>query len=223
MTVGADIVFLFDVDNTLLDNDRFQDDLRSELRRECGEQACARYWAIFEELRAALGYADYLGALERLRAEDPQSSAIFGVANWVLDYPFAARLYPRALDVIKHVGRWGPAFILSDGDAVFQPRKIARSGLWDAFGGNVLIYIHKELELAEVERRQPAVHYVLIDDKTRILAAVKKVWGARITTVFPKQGHYAPQATAAEMASVDIAVDSIGALLDYDLPALKRR
>ena len=222
MTGAAEIVFLFDVDNTLLDNDRFQDDLRDHVRRACGERACARYWALFEELRESLGYADYLGALERLRLEDPRDPTIYGVANWVLDYPFAERLYPRALDVVRHVRQWGPAVILSDGDAVFQPRKIARSGLWDAFDGNVLIYVHKETELAEVERRHPARRYVLIDDKTRILAAVKGIWGDRATTVFPRQGHYAADEPApAEAASVDIAIETIGDLLGYDLSALR--
>lgn len=224
MTGAAEIVFLFDVDNTLLDNDRFQDDLRDCVRRASGERACARYWALFEELRESLGYADYLGALERLRLEDPRDPSIYRVANWVLDYPFAERLYPHALDVVSHVRQWGPAVILSDGDAVFQPRKVARSGLWDAVDGNVLIYIHKETELAEVERRHPAGRYVLIDDKTRILAAVKAAWGDMVTTVFPRQGHYAADEPApAERGSVDIAVDTIGELLGYDLSAMKGR
>lgn len=224
MTGAAEIVFLFDVDNTLLDNDRFQDDLRDCVRRASGERACARYWALFEELRESSGYADYLGALERLRLEDPRDPSIYRVANWILDYPFAERLYPHALDVVSHVRQWGPAVILSDGDAVFQPRKVARSGLWDAVDGNVLIYIHKETELAEVERRHPAGRYVLIDDKTRILAAVKAAWGDMVATVFPRQGHYAADGPApAERGSVDIAVDTIGELLGYDLSAMKGR
>jgi FMN phosphatase YigB (HAD superfamily) len=221
MTGAADIVFLFDVDNTLSDNDRFQEDLREHLRDACGEKGCARYWAIYEEFRDRLGYADYLGALERYRLEDPHNSAVFDAANWILDYPFADRLYPHALDVVKRARQWGAAVILSDGDAVFQPRKIARSGLWEAFDGNVLIYIHKEFELAEVERRYPAGHYVLVDDKARILAAVKGTWGDRVTTVFPRQGHYASQATPSEIASVDITIDSIGELLNFDLPAMR--
>ena len=222
MTGSAEIVFFFDVDNTLIDNDRFLDDLRDQLRAVCGERACARYWAIYEELRGVLGYADYIGALERLRSEDPRNPGVFRVANWMLDYPFADRLYPRALDVVRHVRQWGPAVILSDGDAVFQPRKIARSGLWDAFDGNVLIYVHKESELADVERQHPAGHYALIDDKARILAAVKAIWGDRLTTVFPRQGHYAREAAASsESGSADIAIDAIGDLLRYNLAALK--
>ncbi len=222
MTSPAEIVFLFDVDNTLIDNDRFQDDLRDRLRLFSGDQTCARYWALFEELRESLGYADYLGALERVRSERPHDPTVYLVANWLLNYPFADRLYPRAVEVVRHVRQWGPAVILSDGDAVFQPHKVARSGLWDAFDGNVLIYVHKETELAEVERRHPAGRYVLIDDKIRILAAVKRIWGERATTVFPRQGHYARNEPAPdESAFVDIAIDAIGELLAYDLPTLK--
>ena len=222
MSGAADIVFLFDVDNTLLDNDRFQDDLRGHLKSVGGARLCVRYWALFEETREELGYADYLGALERLRNEDPHDPALYRVADWMLDYPFADRLYPRALDVVRHVRQWGPTVILSDGDAVFQPRKIVRSGLWDAVEGNVLIYVHKEAELKEVERRHPARHFALVDDKVRILAAVKAVWSDRVTTVFPKQGHYAvAEARSPASAVVDIAIDAIGDLLGYDLPALK--
>jgi len=220
MNAAADIVFLFDVDNTLLDNDCFQDELRRELQRAHGDRACARYWEIFEELRGVLGYVDYLGALERYRLENPHNPSIFRTANWVLDYPFADRLYPHALDVVKHVRRWGSAVILSDGDAIFQPHKIVRSGLWHAFDGNVLIYIHKETELADVQRWHPARRYVLIDDKSAILAAVKAAWGDRVTTVFPKQGHYALQEPPRDGASVDIAIDKIGDLLGVDLSKL---
>jgi FMN phosphatase YigB (HAD superfamily) len=217
MSVAADKVFLFDVDNTLLDNDRFQDDLREELKRAHGETACERYWAIFEQLRAELGYADYLGALERLRIERLHDPMLLPTANWIIDYPFADRLYPDALHVVEHVRQWGLPVILSDGDAVFQPRKIARSGLWDAFAGNVLIYVHKENELADVERWHPAARYVLVDDKARILAAVKAIWGDRVTTIFPKQGHFALQEPPRDGASVDLAIDRIGDLLERDL------
>jgi FMN phosphatase YigB (HAD superfamily) len=217
MSVAADKVFLFDVDNTLLDNDRFQDDLREELKRAHGETACERYWAIFEQLRAELGYADYLGALERLRIERLHDPMLLPTANWIIDYPFADRLYPDALHVVEHVRQWGLPVILSDGDAVFQPRKIARSGLWDAFAGNVLIYVHKENELADVERWHPAARYVLVDDKARILAAVKAIWGDRVTTIFPKQGHFALHEPPRDGASVDLAIDRIGDLLEHDL------
>jgi FMN phosphatase YigB (HAD superfamily) len=220
MSAAAETVFLFDVDNTLLDNDRFQDDLRQELERAHGERACARYWEVFEELRGELGYADYLGALERLRLQDLHDPTLFRTANWLIDYPFADRLYPQVLKVVEHVRQWGRAVILSDGDAIFQPRKIARSGLWDAFAGNVLIYVHKEKELADVERWHPAAHYVLVDDKTRILEAVKAIWGARVTTIFPKQGHYASQEPPRDGAHVDLAIDRIGDLLGHDLSKL---
>jgi phosphoserine phosphatase len=217
MSAAAETVFLFDVDNTLLDNDRFQDDLKQELQRAHGEAACTRYWAIFEGLRAELGYADYLGALERLRIERLHDPTLLPTANWLIDYPFADRLYPHALEVVERVKQWGRPVILSDGDAIFQPRKVARAGLWHAFAGNVLIYVHKETELADVERWHPARHYVLIDDKARILAAVKSVWGGRVTTVFPKQGHYALKEPPRDGASVDLAVERIGDLLGHDL------
>ena len=168
-----------------------------------------------------LGYMDYLGALERLRLEDPHDPAVFRTANWLLDYPFADRLYPHALDAVKHVRQWGSTAILSDGDAIFQPRKILRSGLWDAFDGNVLIYVYKEKELKDVERRCPAARYALIDDKSRILAAVKAAWGDRVTTIFPKQGHYAIEEPPRDGVSVDVTIDKIGDLLDDDWSRLK--
>ena len=184
-------MFLFDVDNTLLDNDRVQADLDAHIRLEYGTTARDRYWDIFEELRNELGYADYVGALERYRREDMHNPRLLRFVNWLADYPFADRLYRGALDAVKHVQQWAPAVILSDGDAVFQPRKVDRSGLWQAFDGHVLIYIHKEEELADVERLYPASRYVMIDDKLRILDSMKKIWGDRLTTIFPQQGHYA--------------------------------
>ncbi len=191
MTVRDELVFLFDIDNTLIDNDRVQSDLSTHLAGCYGAAARDRYWAIFEQLRSEIGYADYLGALERYRIEAMHDPRVLRMSNWLVDYPFADRLYPDALDTVRHVQQWGRAVVLSDGDAVFQPRKVQRSGLWDAFDGNVLIYVHKEQELADVERLYPARHYVLIDDKLRILHEVKKAWGERVTTVFPRQGHYA--------------------------------
>ena len=191
MTKTPDVVFLFDVDNTLIDNDRVQAHLKEHLEQTYGVAARDRYWEILEELRNELGYVDYLGALERFRIEAMHRPDVLRMSSWLVDYPFADRLYPGALDAVKHVQQWGTAVILSDGDAVFQPRKVERSGLWHAFDDRVLIYIHKEQELDDVERLYPADHYVLIDDKLRILSAVKKIWGERVTTVFPKQGHYA--------------------------------
>lgn len=217
MNPAAGAVFLFDVDNTVFDNDHFRQDLRERLRDAHGERACARYWEIMDRLWDELGYMDYLGALERLRLEDPHDLTIFRTANWLLDYPFADRLYPHALDAVQHARKWGSTVILSDGDAIFQPRKILRSGLWEAFEGNVLIYIHKEKELKDVAHRYPAVHYTLIDDKSRILAAVKAAWGDRVTTIFPKQGHYALQDPPRDGATVDRTIDKIGDLLGHDL------
>ena len=220
MSKRPDIVFLFDVDNTLIDNDRVQAHLSEHLEQSYGAATRDRYWEIYEHLRSELGYADYLGALERYRTEDLHRPEVLQMSNWLVDYPFVERLYPGALDAIKHVQQWGTPVILSDGDAVFQPRKVERSGLWKAFDSRVLIYIHKEQELDDVAERYPAEHYVLVDDKVRILAAVKEIWGDRLTTVFPRQGHYAHDPKEiAKYPPADITVENIGELLEYDLPA----
>jgi FMN phosphatase YigB (HAD superfamily) len=212
-----DVVFLFDVDNTLLDNDTVQAELKSHLAEAYGTAARDRYVAILGQLVNELGYTDYLGALERLRVEMMHRPEVLRMSSWLVDYPFANRLFPRALEVVRHVSQWGLPVILSDGDAVFQPRKVERSGLWKAFEDRVLIYIHKEQELEYVERLYPARHYVLIDDKLRILATVKKAWGDRVTTVFPKQGHYAfDPSILAEYPRADLEIDKIGDLLRYD-------
>ena len=215
MTNTPDVVFLFDVDNTLIDNDRVQAHLKEHLEQAYGVAARDRYWEILEDLRNELGYVDYLGALERYRIEAMHRPEVLRMSSWLVDYPFADRLYPGALDAVKHVQQWGTPVILSDGDAVFQPRKVERSGLWRAFDNRVLIYIHKEQELEDVGRLYPADHYVLIDDKLRILSAVKKIWGERVTTVFPKQGHYAFDSNAlAEYPAADIELAKIGDLLN---------
>ena len=181
-------MFLLDVDNTLLDNDRIIADLKQHLTQAFGAEREGRYWAIFESLRSELGYADYLGALQRYRVENPRDPHFLEVSFYLLEYPFAERLYPGALDVIRHLSAWGPTVILSDGDVIFQPRKVQHSGLYDAVDGRVLIYIHKEQLLDDVEKRYPARHYVLVDDKLRILTAVKQAWASRLTTVFPRKG-----------------------------------
>ena len=213
-----DVVFLFDVDNTLLNNDRVQADLDVHIRVEHGTSVRDRYWEIFENLRSELGYADYLGALERYRLEDLHDPRLLRISNWLVDYPFADRLYPGALDAVKHARQWGPVVILSDGDAVFQPRKVDRSGLWQVFDGHVLIYVHKEEELDDVERLYPSQRYVMIDDKLRILDAMKKIWGKRVTTVFPKQGHYATDPEIlAQYPHGDIQLDRIADLVNHDL------
>jgi FMN phosphatase YigB (HAD superfamily) len=220
----SEIVFLFDVDNTLIDNDRVQAHLSEHLEQTYGKATRDRYWEIFEGLRSELGYADYLGALERYRVEDLHRPEVLKMSSWLVDYPFADRLYPRALNAVKHVQQWGTTVILSDGDAVFQPRKVERSGLWRAFEDRVLIYVHKEQELDDVTRLYPADHYVMIDDKLRILAEVKKIWGKRVTTVFPKQGHYAlDPKVVAEYPPADIELAKIGDLLTYDLAAFGKK
>jgi FMN phosphatase YigB (HAD superfamily) len=219
----AAVVFLMDVDNTLLDNDHVTADLRRHLDEALGPEGRARYWALFEQLRAELGYADYLGALQRYRLEFPRDLRLLTVSGFLVDYPFANRLYPGSLDVLERFRSWGPTVILSDGDVVFQPRKVQRSGLAEAVDG-VLIYVHKERELEDVERRYPAEHYVLVDDKLRVLTAVKRAWGVRVTRVFPRQGHYAhdPEVLAGHPPA-DLTVERIGDLVDHDLATLRAR
>jgi len=216
-----DVVFLLDVDNTLLDNDHVVTDLKKYLEREVGAESCRRYWAIFEQLRSEVGYADYLGALQRYHSSTLHDPHLLKVSSFLVDYPFANRLYPGSLDVLEHLRQWGPTVILSDGDVVFQPRKVQRSGLWDAVEGRVLIYVHKEQMLDDVRQRHPARKYVLVDDKLRILTATKKIWQHELTTIFPRQGHYAhdPEVVAANPPA-DITIDAIGDLVNYDLPAL---
>lgn len=212
---------MIDVDNTLLNNDRVSLDLRRYLTRELGPERQERYWTLFEQLRTELGYADYLGALQRYRVECPRDSHVLMVSSFLIKYPFANRLFPESLDVLERFSQWGPTVIFSDGDAVFQPRKIERSGLQEAVNSNILIYIHKERELDDVEMRYPADHYVVVDDKLRILTAIKEIWGPRVTTVFARQGHYAqdPKELAA-YPPADISIARIGELLQFDLPAL---
>ncbi len=221
----ADVVVFFDVDNTLLDNDRIIADLRLHLEQEFGVASSDRYWVIFEKLRDELGYADYLGALQRYRAEmdqgGPGDQRLLLMSSFLVDYPFADRLYPDVLEVVARLGKLGPTVILSDGDVVFQPRKIQRSGLWDSVDGRVLIYIHKEKMLEQVQRLYPARCYVMVDDKLRILTAMKEVMGDRLVTVFPRQGHYAHDADAiATYPAADLSVECIGDLLEFDTEKL---
>jgi FMN phosphatase YigB (HAD superfamily) len=215
------VVFLVDVDNTLLDNDHIQDDLHQHLEREFGAACRDRYSQILESLFEELGYRDYLGALQRYRNEHPTDIRLLAMSSYLVDYPFADRLYPGALEVLNRLRSWGRTVILSDGDVVFQPRKVERSGIGHAVSGHVLIYIHKEEALADVERRYPAKHYVMVDDKLRILAAIKKVWGKRVTTVFPRQGKFAhdPKVLAAFPAP-DLTIERIGDLLGRELSGL---
>jgi FMN phosphatase YigB (HAD superfamily) len=215
------VVFLFDVDNTLLDNDRVAADLQLHLVSDVGAKGAEQYWRIFEQSRTELGYADYLGALQRYRSEHPRAQQLLCMSDFLINYPFAERLFPDAVRVINHVQQWGPAVILSDGDVVFQPIKISRSGLANAVSGRELIYVHKEQELDDVEKRYPAEHYILVDDKLRILSAVKKFWSSRVTTIFVRQGHYASDSKIlASYPPADISIGRIGDLLKYHLPEL---
>ena len=211
-----DVVFLLDVDNTLLDNDAVARDLRNHLQQVFGAEREQRYWQIFEEMRADVGYADYLGALQRYRVENPTDSRILETSLFLVDYPFHRRVYPGVPAVLEVLGQHGVTVILSDGDVVFQPRKVSRSGLWEAVDGRVLIYIHKEQMLDDVERSYPAERYVLVDDKLRILTAVKEAWGDRVTTVWPRQGHYAlDDRITARYPEPDVTLRGIADIQDW--------
>jgi len=204
-------VFLFDVDNTLLDNDHVTEDLKHHLVSHVGLERANRYWEIFEGLRAELGYADYLGALQRYRVEDPHDPNLLTVSYFLIRYPFANRLLPGSLDAVAHAQRFGTAVILTDGDVVFQPHKVYRSGLYEAFDGKVLIYVHKEQELENIAATYPAERYVVLDDKLRILSAIKEIWRSRVTTVFVRQGHYAMEpGVGGKYPAPDITLDRIG-------------
>ena len=220
MSTPAPVVFLFDVDNTLLDNDRVTADLRRYLDKEVGERRAAKYFEIFEERREKLGYADYLGALQQYRSVYPRDPHLLAVSSFLINYPFANRLFPCSLDALEHAAQFGTTVILSDGDVVFQPRKIERSGLFEAVDKRILIYVHKEQELDDVEKRFPAEHYVMVDDKVRLLTAIKRHWGKRVTTVFPRQGHYAHAPEVQTMPAPDLTIERIGDLLQFELSAL---
>jgi FMN phosphatase YigB (HAD superfamily) len=221
MTPSHPVVFLLDVDNTLLDNDAIQQDLKGHIEQAYGRDARDRYWSILEDLFTELGYRDYLGALQRFRAEHPEEVELLAMSSFLIDYPFADRLFPRAMDALKHLSKFGPTVILSDGDVVFQPRKVEQAGLAKAVDGRVLIYIHKEEALDDVARRFPAKHYVLVDDKLRILDAVKRFWGDRVTTVFVRQGSYAHDTQMlATFSPADVTIEHIGDLLNFDLQRL---
>jgi FMN phosphatase YigB (HAD superfamily) len=221
MSAPEEVVFLLDVDNTLLDNDHVVADLRTHLTEQFGTTSSDRYWEIFETLRSELGYADYLGALQRYRMEHQCDTRLLLMSSFLIEYPFASRVFPGALDALARLRTMGPTVILSDGDVVFQPRKIKQAGLWDAVEGRVLIYVHKEHMLGEVEQRYPARRYVMIDDKLRILAAMKAIWKERLKTVFPRQGHYAHDPAAlTTYPSADVTVEHIGELATMNLGAL---
>jgi FMN phosphatase YigB (HAD superfamily) len=210
---AAALVFLLDVDNTLLDNDRFGADLGATLEAAFGIAERERYWAIYEALRQQSGYADYLGALQRFRSGLDNDPSLLQMSSWLLDYPFAERLYPHALETVAHLRTLGPTAILSDGDVVFQPRKIQRAGLWAALRGEVLIYVHKQQMLVAMQQRYPAAHYVMVDDKPHVLAAMKQRLGHKLTTVFVRQGHYAADSAGETIAPApDLTIACIGDL-----------
>ncbi len=220
MTSATDnTVYLFDVDNTLLDNDAIIAALRAHLIEAFGAESAAGYWQGFESIRSELGYADYLGALQRYRTDADSDPKLLEMSSFLLDYPFADRVYPGALAALAHAQQRGPTVILSDGDVVFQPRKISRSGLWQAVSGRVLIYVHKERMLPDLERRHPARRYVMVDDKLRILTAMKAAMGERLTTVFVRQGHYAHDAAlVSSLPAADHTIARIGDFAELELP-----
>ncbi len=222
MTPLHPIVFLVDVDNTLVDNDGIQQDLKDHLAKTYGVAARDRYWKILEDLMVELGYRDYIGALQKFRVEHPSEMELLAMSSYLMDYPFAGRVYPKALEVLKRLRSFATTVILTDGDVVFQPRKVEHAGLAKIADGNVLIYIHKEEALADVERRFPAEHYILVDDKPRILDAVKKIWKERVTTVLPRQGQYALDTKVlSALPPPDVTIDHIGDLLDHNLTRLR--
>jgi FMN phosphatase YigB (HAD superfamily) len=222
MLKADEVIFLLDVDNTLLDNDGFAADLGERLERTFGASERARYWAIFGRLREQLGLADYLGSLQLFRAGLDDRTELLAMSEFLLDYPFAELLFPRALEAVAHLAKLGSPMVLSDGDIVFQPRKIKHSGIWDAVEGRVMIYVHKERVLDHVQQRYPANHYVMIDDKPNLLAAMKSVLGSKLTTVFVRQGHYAlaPQSNPANPAP-DLTIERIGDLNHHNLSDFK--
>jgi FMN phosphatase YigB (HAD superfamily) len=219
MLNASDIVFLLDVDNTLLDNDRFGADLGAHLEQAFGVAERDRYWTIYNALREELGYADYLDALQKFRIGlDDDMPDLLQMSAFLLDYPFAQRLYPRALETIAHLRMFGTPAILSDGDMILQPRKVQRSGIWDAVDGRVLIYLHKERMLDVMQRRFPASHYVMVDDKPQLLAAMKRALGGKLTTVFVRQGHYAAESVNTTLdPAPDLEIERIGDLLELRL------
>jgi len=224
MLSAGEVIFLLDVDNTLLDNDRFAADLGDRLEQSFGASERERYWAIFGRLREQLGLADYLASLQAFRTGLDDHPDLLAMSEFLLEYPFAARLFPRALEAVAHLNTLGRPVVLSDGDIVFQPRKIQRSGISEAVGGRVMIYLHKERVLDHMQRRYPARHYVMVDDKPNLLAAMKSILKGKLTTVFVRQGHYA---LAAESNSVepapDMSIERIGDLINHTLSDFQER
>lgn len=217
------VVCLLDFDNTLIDNDRIVADLLGYLQREVGDICRRRYWEIFEELRAKFDYTDYLGALQRFRDEHPHDPHLVSLSLFLLNYPFHKVLFPKALDVVAHVKQWSQPVMLADGDVLLQSYKLAQSGVYDVVERQVLICIHKENELDMVAERYPADHYVMVDDKLRVLTAMKEKWGDKLTTVFPRQGHYALDPDIlGKYPAADVTIESVGELLELDFMSLTK-
>jgi FMN phosphatase YigB (HAD superfamily) len=215
MLTNSPLVFLLDVDNTLLDNDRFATDLTARLDQDFGPMERERYWSIYNKVRDAAGYADYLGTLQQFRVDHEYQQALLSMSSYLLEYPFDTHVFPGALDAIAHLSTLGTPVILSDGDIVFQPRKIQRSGLWQAVDGRVMVYVHKERMTEAIQRNFPAAHYVMVDDKPHLLAAMKRIFGARITTIFVRQGHYALESESLVIdPAPDRTIDRIAELCD---------
>ncbi len=218
MTSNSDMVFLFDVDNTLLDHDRVKQDLGALLDSRIFDGASEHYWSAYEAIRAETGQADFLASFQRCWIDSECNPHWLPAADLMLDYPYSDRLYPGALHVLEHVSRFAMVAIVSDGDAVLQPRKIRRAGLWQAVDGRVLIYQNKQQRLADIAHRFPAQHYVMIDDKPDVLVHMKSAWSSRLTTVFPRQGHYAhDQEHRHDQPEPDISIDHIGDMLKLDI------
>jgi len=209
------VFFLVDVDNTLFDNDRFAVELSAHLEKSFNVAERERYWSLHKKRWAEFGISDYLGTMQQFRQGLQNDPSLLQMSSFLLDFPFGDLLYPHALEVVKHMRSLGPASALSDGDMVFQPRKLQHSGIFDAFHGNALIYEHKQHELDLLQQRFPAQRYVMIDDKPNILADMKKVLGDRLTTVFVRQGRYAADASPELRSAPDMKIDAIADLLRY--------
>ena len=224
---GSDVALLIDVDDTLFDNDAFERDVQTWLDREIGPGSADQYQRAFEAQRDARDYADFLGAVQRAWEASGRDPRWLRAGDFLLDYPFHDRLYPQALEALEHLAQVGTAWLITDGDGVMQPRKLRRAGLWDAVQGRVRIYVHKEQQLSDIQRTCGARHYVMVDDKPRILDAMKRGWRERVTTLQPLQGHYAlAEADATPRLPPDLTVARIGLLARDDsvvLQALRRK
>ncbi len=212
------LVFLIDVDNTLIDNDAVKKDLDEHITVELGPALAARFWEIYEQARKERETVDIPLALSRLRTQtslaDMDEQTYLHVHSIFDNYPFFERLYPGTLETLHYLRTLGLTVIVSDGDRFFQAEKIFASNLAEAVEGRVLIYIHKQQHLDEIVRQYPADHYVMIDDKPEILADTKELWGKRVTTAFVQQGKYAAEQKPPNFAP-DISVLHIADLRNY--------